>query len=90
VEGEISMSGDRRTRRPGVTSHRTSVDLHERDRQWYAGVVVSRPAVVIVELAGVISLDALELVLDDALQRRRVTTSSVRDHARLKFPRVAR
>jgi hypothetical protein len=78
VVAEITTPSVRRVRVPAVHGHRSHEALHERDRQWFAGAVVSRPAVVMVELAAVLAIAAVELVLDDALQKRRVTTSSVR------------
>lgn len=73
----VLLPHGRRLELDGVVVHRTRV-LPDGDVRRRGSLRVTTPARTLVDLAGVLSLDALERALDDALRRRIVTLRQIR------------
>lgn len=69
---EITVSGDRHRRMPGVAVHRTD-SLIDVDRTRRAGIPVTTPARTLLDLGAVVPVHVVEQALEDALLRRLVT-----------------
>ena len=75
---DILINGDTTVRLPGIRSHRTKhLDREGRaDPSWAAG---HEPGAQLLDVASLVSLDELERMLDDALERKLVRISQVRE-----------
>ena len=75
---DILIHGDTTVRHPGIRSHRTK-HLDRKDVRIHAGLPVTSPARTFLDVAPLVSLDELEQMLDDALERKLVRISEVRE-----------
>ena len=75
---DILIHGDTTVRHPGIRSHRTK-HLDRKDVRIHAGLPVTSPARTFLDVAPLVSLDELERMLDDALERKLVRISEVRE-----------
>ena len=75
---DILIHGETRVHHRGVRSHRTK-HLDPNDVRVHNGLPVTSPARTLLDTAPLVSLDELEQMLNDALERNLVRISEVRD-----------
>ncbi len=75
---DILINGDTTVRLPGIRSHRTR-HLDPKDVRIHRGLPVTSPARTLVDVAPLVSLDELERMLDDALERKLVRITQIRE-----------
>ena len=75
---DIVIHAETRVNHPGVRSHRTN-HLDRRDIRIHRGLPVTSPARSLVDIAPLVSDDELEHMLDEALERKLVRITEIRD-----------